>query len=319
MSFVNLNVPTMGPSMMMAQPQVSFMQQPMLMMPQQPQQQVDYRALIDELCEINGAEDDPNFDPQGWNKFYPGDDPFFTYDHGTTFPDQVQVVHPEDLELAQVYIGEMNGSGERHGFGVLYTADCIRRGDFRNGQFCGWGREASSQGDVLVGRFENGYLNGIGVYTNYKGNTYTGDFVDSNRTGVGEMTTGKFVYNGEFRNNRLDGKGRIQWNQGHIYEGDFKDNEINGVGVFKWKNGDMYEGQMYRGAMNGRGRYIHSNGQIYEGDYVNGIKQGAGRLTYTDGTYFEGTFVNGLPHGPGVFYDGTNATNVQFDNGRIVR
>lgn len=277
-------------------------------------------ALIAQLAQMNGAQDDPNFDPTGWRRFYPIDDHFFNFDHGTTYPDQVQVVSPENLDNCQVYIGEMNAAGERHGFGVLHTADCIRRGDFRNGQFSGWGREAKSDGDVIIGRFENGYLNGLGIYQNYKGNTYTGDFIDSNRTGLGELTTGRFIYNGQFRDNKLDGKGRIEWfNEGNVYEGDFVQNEINGVGVFRWKNGDLYEGQFIRGQMNGKGRYIHSNGQVYEGDYINGIKQGMGRLIYPDGTILEGNFVNGLPNGPANFTIGGKQTPVTFNNGKIVR
>lgn len=276
-------------------------------------------GLIAQLDEMNGAVDDPNFDPLGWRNFYPLDDQFFNFDYGETYPDQVQIINNGNLEGAQVYIGEMNAQGERHGFGVLHTSDCIRRGAFRNGQFCGWGREARSEGDVITGRFVDGYLTGKGTYRNYKGNLYTGDFVDSVRTGLGDLTTNKFHYIGGFRDNRMEGKGRIEFlREGHSYEGDFHDGEINGYGAFRWKNGDLYEGTLVNGRMDGRGRYIHSNGEIYEGDYVNGQKQGYGRLTYTNGSIYEGQFTEGVPNGRGKLIENGAEREVTFNYGKLI-
>ena len=73
----------------------------------------------------------------------------------------------------------------------------------------------------------------------------------------------------------MDGIGKIVFNNGHRYEGEFRENQINGKGKFMWQNGDVYEGIMYKGKMNGYGKYTYaSNGQIYEGNFVNGVKRG---------------------------------------------
>lgn len=296
-----------------------IMQQPQVMV-QAPQQQTqDPTQYIQMLSQYNQAVDDPNFDPSGWKKYYPADDKFFNFDYGSTYQDQVQILHPDNPSAMEVYQGELNTMGQRHGFGVLHTADAIRRGEFRNGNFTGWGREARANNEVVEGRFEDGYLYGKGCYQNHKGNKYIGDFVDGVRSGYGDLTTNKFHYAGEFRDGKLNGRGRIEFfKEGHVYEGDFRDNEINGNGVFQWNNKDIYEGQMANGRMHGQGRYTHANGQVYEGSYENGVKNGMGRLTYPDGKVYEGQFTNGLPHGTGVMTTNGMQQQVTFDMGRVV-
>ena len=101
-------------------------------------------------------------------------------------------------------------------------------GEWRNDEFTGWGRETRRSGKVLEGKYINGVVEGKGILKNAKGNTYIGDFSKSKRHGKGVLDTHKVHYEGEFKNDKLSGKGRITFkNEGHYYEGDFDNNEYS--------------------------------------------------------------------------------------------
>ena len=152
-------------------------------------------------------------------------------------------------------------------------------GEWRNDQFTGWGRETRRSEKVLEGKYINGLVEGKGILKNIRGNAYIGDFSHSKREGKGVLGTNKVHYEGEFKNDKLCGKGRITFKaEGHYYEGDFDNNEINRYGTFVWKNGDSYIGQMMNGKIHGNGIYIYNNGVVYEGLYANGRKQGKGKV-----------------------------------------
>ena len=233
-----------------------------------------------ELCDKMGPiPSDDDFSLLGWKKFYPQNNPFFNYDKGFVIPYGVKIKYPNDPNRVSIYEGDVNINNERHGFGRLTTTKGVFLGEWRNDQFTGWGRETRRNGKILEGKYINGYIEGKGILRNSKGNSYIGDFSNSKRHGIGVLDTHKIHYEGEFKNDKLNGKGKITFkNEGHYYEGDFENNEINGYGTFKWKNGDCYTGQMLNGKMHGLGRYRYNTGQVFEGTYANGIKQGGGRI-----------------------------------------
>ena len=199
---------------------------------------------------------------------------FLILKKGFVIPYGIKIKHPNDPEKVQVYEGDININNERHGFGRLTTTKSVFLGEWRNDEFTGWGRETRRSGKVLEGKYIKGVVEGKGILKNSKGNTYIGDFSNSKRHGKGILETHTIHYEGEFKNDKLSGKGKIIFKkEGHVYEGEFENNEINGFGTFKWKNGDSYTGQMMNGKMHGRGKYIYNNGQVFEGNYVNGIKQ----------------------------------------------
>ena len=280
--------------------------------------QYNILELFNRLNELNAATDDPSFDTDGWKRYYPPNDKFFNYDYGRTIGRQTLLAYPNDIKHCEIYEGEINEMGQKHGFGVLTTARSIKRGDFRNDEFCGWGREARKHRAVTEAKFMSGLANGKGMYRNAKGNIYNGDFLDGKRHGYGELDTNKFHYEGQFYNDYLSGKGKITFFQaGHEYIGEFNKNEIEGYGIFKWKNGDIYEGYMKSGKMDGNGKYKYRNGEIYEGHYKNGLKHGSGRLTYPNGKVYEGNFINGVPEGEGTLTKNGRVSQVEFNNGRV--
>ena len=188
----------------------------------------------------------------------------------------------------------MNINNKRHGYGICTTSLYVRKGIWQNDEFTGWGRESRRNGEVLEGKFIKGKINGKGILQNRRGNLYTGDLVDSKRDGYGELHTNKIHYIGYFKEDKLCGKGSIEFlKEGHKYEGEFRNNQINGKGIFKWNNGDIYEGMMENGKMNGYGIYKYSDGVIFEGEYKNGIKEGKGKIINNNQIIYEGEFKEG--------------------------
>ena len=267
-------------------------------------------ALLYQHCQSKGeAEPDDDFNFETYKRFYPADDPFFLFDKGEVSDGQI-ISSPDEMENLEIYEGEINEGNKKHGQGILTTPEFVRKGTWRNGEFTGWGRESRRNKEVLEGKFINGLLNGKGIFKNSKNNIYIGDFVNSKREGVGELYTNRIHYIGEFKEDKLNGKGIIEFlKEGHKYEGDFKNNEINGRGIFQWKNGDIYQGDMTDGKMNGIGIYKYANGEIYEGEYINGIREGKGRIIVNNNVIFDGEFRGGHRVIRGRLTSSTRATN----------
>ena len=271
-------------------------------------------------CRKNGIPpSDSDFDFNSWKEFYPITEKFFLWEKGKIIPNQVIIKNEDDPKNLEIYEGEINAQGEKHGKGRMTTPNYTRIGTWRDDEFTGWGRESRINGDVFEGRFVDGAIYGKGINQNKKGNIYVGEFVDSKREGKGGLKTHKIEYEGEFKNDKFNGKGKLKFlREKHEYEGEFKNNEINGMGIFKWSNGEIYEGEMTNGRMNGYGKYKYSNGQIYEGIYVNGVKQGLGKLISSKSIY-EGEFKNGQPEGEGELTLKGKKIKVIYKNGKIYK
>lgn len=266
------------------------------------------------------TEPDEDFSPDTYKEFYPENDPFFNFDKGEVTQGQI-ISNPDDPNNLEIYEGEINENNKKHGFGICTTPLYVRKGTWRNGQFTGWGRESRRNRDVIEGKFINGLVNGKGVLKNNKGNLYIGDFVNSQREGYGELQTNRIHYIGEFKEDKLNGKGVIEFlKEGHKYEGEFKDNEINGKGIFKWKNGDVYQGEMSNGKMNGHGTYTYCDGQIYDGEYVDGLRDGKGRIIISNKIIYEGEFKKGHRFENGNIIDSrrNNMDDNNIDNNQEV-
>ena len=255
---------------------------------------IDKKKLYAKCRKKGTPPPDEDFSLEGWKLFYPTNDKFFLWDKGKTIKNQFIVKNPDDDEKIEIYEGEVNIHNEKHGFGILTTPKYVRKGTWRDDEFTGWCRESRINGDIYEGKFIDGAIFGKGINKTHKGNLYVGDFVENKKEGKGELKTKRIHY-----------------------EGDFKDNEINGMGIFKWNNGDVYEGEMTNGKMNGYGKYTYSNGQVYEGNYVNGNKHGLGKLYYPNNAIYEGEFKNGKPRGEGIMYIDGKKINVIYKEGKF--
>ena len=236
-------------------------------------QMMRLKQLFD-LCNRNGKPRScEDFNPKGYTMFYNKDDPYFYYNKNEVFPNTLKIYNKDDKNNLQIYQGDVNASGQRHGIGKCTTPYYVLMGMWKNDKFSGWGRESRSNGDVFEGRYENGLLNGKGIFLNEKKCKYVGDFRYTRRWGKGDLTTDKIHYQGDFYNNQIHGKGRIRFlRDGIDYIGSFKCDQLDGYGVFTWRNGDRYEGQVRAGKMHGYGKYKYKDGKEYNGFFNNGQK-----------------------------------------------
>ena len=110
------------------------------------------------------------------------------------------------------------------------------------------------------------------------------------------------IYKGFFRNNKMDGRGRIVNINGFIYEGEFKNGYSNGYGKYVALDGTTYKGTWLNDKQNGMGNEIYPDGSFYNGNFKDGKKNGNGKLIFKDKNIFEGNFINNDISGEGAFY-----------------
>lgn len=140
----------------------------------------------------------------------------------------------------------------------------------------------------------------------YENGRYVGHINNAQKSRWGQFTwtNGVFkdcVYQGEFVNGQLHGKGRMTYRSGRVYEGDFAENAPDGFGEEVFENGDRYIGRYRRGFKAGQGVYSYSNGDVYKGEFADNKPNGRGVLTMKNGSVYEGDFKNGRCWGKGTF------------------
>ncbi len=90
----------------------------------------------------------------------------------------------------------------------------------------------------------------------------------------------KFTYEGEFVNDKMEGRGIKTWIKNYRkYVGEFKNDEPNGYGTLTFQNGDIYEGEFKNGDPDGIGIFKWGH-YIYEGEFQDGTFHGEGSLTH---------------------------------------
>lgn len=161
----------------------------------------------------------------------------------------------------------------------------------------------------------------------YENGKYIGSINKAQKSHWGQFvwTNGLFkdcVYNGEFLNGHLHGKGVMTYKTGRVYEGDFAENAPDGYGEEVYENGDRYAGRYRRGFKCGQGVYTYANGDVYKGEFADNKPNGKGVLTMKNGSVYEGEFKNGRCGGRGIFrykngdvYDGEWVNSLKHGQG----
>lgn len=225
-----------------------------------------------------------------------------------------------------VYVGDWF-SGLKNGQGCETYADGrIYRGGFQDGQRSGDGAfHKKSGGDVVYsGSWLNGIFHGEGtcLYQQMQGNMdpsepsenhkelrYHGSFFNGLRHGYGVLMNGTdgLVLKGQWHKNLpIDGKWRIEYQDGSIYSGGAKVKED----IFPESRDkdqlipmdsskseaplvmDTCTFEISMPSPHGFGALRYSNSDVYIGNFQNGTRMGLGSLFTSGGVRLEGTWKN---------------------------
>ena len=77
-------------------------------------------------------------------------------------------------------------------------------------------------------------------------------------------------YEGESKDGKLHGQGKITSADGHIYEGEFKDGKLHGPGKQTFADGHIYEGEFKDGKLHGPGKITFPTGTVAKREFANG-------------------------------------------------
>ena len=177
---------------------------------------------------------------------------------------------------------------------VQYDNKTVYIGNLSNGKRSGFGiRSYVGNGLAYVGDYDNDVKSGKGDLFDFKKNksVFTGAWARDKRNGYGELDKDNVWYKGNYVDDRMEGKGKQQWENRDYYEGDFRGDLRHGNGDMKFGNGDHFNGVFVNGIMHGQGVYTWKNGERFVGEFTEG-KMGKGKIDYGINVAGEGTFEN---------------------------
>ena len=163
-------------------------------------------------------------------------------------------------------------------------------------------------GDIYIDEYKNELKNGKGIiYYNkneeYERNRYEGNFKDDKREGKGIYNSNDGErYKSDLKDNKIERKVIYYFNNGNIHESDLKDDKREGKGIYYFNDGDRYEGDWKDDKKEGKGLYYFNNGNRYNGDWKNDKMEGKGIYCFNNGQRYEGEWVNDKKEGKGIYY-----------------
>ena len=192
-----------------------------------------------------------------------------------------------------LYHGECNKNGKKEGVGKMIII-------------------TEKEKIFFHGIWENDNINYGTIYYE-DGSKYKGEIKDNKRNGKGEYNsiTENYNYNGDWKNDKKEGEGTLNFTDGTEYTGYFKNNQFNGEGKMIWKNGFSYQGNFLNNCLHGKGYLRGNNEHIYEGDFKNGKFHGNGTFKWINRTgteFYKGNYTCGQKDGKGEFH---------FSNGHV--
>jgi amyotrophic lateral sclerosis 2 protein len=189
-------------------------------------------------------------------------------------------------------------------------------------------RLAELKGAEYIGSWMQGRMHGHGVLTWPDGQVYRGQMRQNEKHGFGRLevpvarsgsggsaaSSGRSVYEGQWRCNRLDGDFcRIEYDNGDLYQGQVREGKPHGQGTFKQGKlgattgassgggASVYIGEWSSGLRQGYGVGDNlATGEKYMGMWANNVRSGPGCVVTLDGIYYEGHFVHDKMSGRGL-------------------
>ena len=97
-----------------------------------------------------------------------------------------------------------------------------------------------------------------------------------------------------------DGRLQCTFTDGRRFDGQVRNGKANGPGRMWFTNGDRFEGDFRNGLFGGSGTYWYASGARYDGQFANGLREGQGRTVWPNGSNYSGSYVHNKPNGFGT-------------------
>ena len=156
----------------------------------------------------------------------------------------------------------------------------------------------------------------------FSNGNYIGEFENNKKNGQGTYNRNDgSKYTGEWRDGNRHGLGTQIYSSGAKYIGEFEGDEKHGQGSWYLPNGDKFEGEWKFDERNGEGIFIWANsGGKYIGSFLDGKKAGRGTYIWKDNTIYVGSWRdNEMLHGIQTNPDGKKLLVSKIDGETKVR
>jgi hypothetical protein len=121
-------------------------------------------------------------------------------------------------------------------------------------------------------------------------------------------------YEGEFKDGKMHGYGRLKWPDGHWYQGQFDKERTCGIGIRGWPSGHWYVGEEQGGWKEGLGAMGWPGGRTYEGEFSKDLRNGFGLMRWPGGRWYLGYWKDGMQQGEGL-EGGSGSVNLVYMKG----
>lgn len=208
----------------------------------------------DEKKKLAKIGDIKDFNPSlsGWIKFYDKyenkkEKEFFKCPIDENLLQNQNIFVNKDPSRLEFYQGSallIGGNLIKHGFGVFTKGGSYQIGTWRDDKLSGWCIESQPNGRYIEAKFEEGKPKDYGIIVEANGETYEGSFKGDPirepnkwiKTGKGKLETNLIRYEGDFKDDKFDGEGEIEFkNSKFKYEGQFENDKIVPQVNKKWK------------------------------------------------------------------------------------
>ena len=200
---------------------------------------------------------------------------FFFPEHGKT-----ETIDGLGIPTIKYYSGNFKNGKKEGGGKFFFNGHYSYSGQWKNDKFHGkgvfkkWGSD-----EKFEGYFKND-LRFNGTWTITKNLKYIGKFKNNLPHGKGKLFEENNIYTGNFKEGKKHGYG-ISISKGkskEYYKGQWKNNKISGKGIFDFGDGGMYIGSFLDGERHGKGTLIERKGKkinsSFSGNWKNDLRDG---------------------------------------------
>ena len=226
---------------------------------------------------------------------------------------------------------------------IVYSDGSTYEGCMKEDRYEGQGSFTTAEGERYVGEYKEGMMDGeFNVYMDdvHIVVSYTMDDMRKERCVV--VYGGKDRYEGSVDEGmRREGKGRMVFGEGEMreYEGDWRNDEMEGQGELVWRDGRVYRGGFIGGKYQGKGvmdngewevqgEWDHGKlvkvvkgkrkegGEEFEGKVEGEMKEGEGVIRWREGRYEGGFRRDGMEGMGRMDYEGVRIEG-SFEDGLL--